>query len=65
MVKKLSRKQAIPYGREGVSAFNYAFPDIYNGSSVITQSLQAFTVNELLGNEQGFTILLKELVNLW
>lgn len=39
MIKKLSRKQATPYGREGVSAFNYAFPDIENGTSVIYAEL--------------------------
>lgn len=36
---KLSRKDAQPYGRKGVSAFNYPFPDVNGGSSVIYAEL--------------------------
>lgn len=36
---KLSKKGAQPYGRTGVSAFNYPFPDINGGSSVIYAEL--------------------------
>lgn len=36
---KLSRKNAQPYGRAGVSAFNYPFPDTNNGSSIIYAEL--------------------------
>ena len=36
---KLSRKDAQPYGRAGVSAFNYPFPGINGGSSVIYAEL--------------------------
>lgn len=36
---KLSRKDAQPYGRKGVRAFNYSFPDVNGGSSVIYAEL--------------------------
>lgn len=36
---KLSRKDAQAYGRTGVSAFNYPFPDVNGGSSVIYAEL--------------------------
>lgn len=36
---KLSRNNAQPYGRTGVRAFNYPFPDINGGSSVIYAEL--------------------------
>jgi mannose-6-phosphate isomerase-like protein (cupin superfamily) len=34
-VKKLSKSDAIPYGRPGVSGWNYALSDIEGGSSII------------------------------
>lgn len=36
---KLSRKDAKPYGRIGVRAFNYPLPDVNGGSSVIYAEL--------------------------
>lgn len=38
-MKKLTRQESQPYGRKGVSAFNYALPDINGGSSVIYAEL--------------------------
>jgi mannose-6-phosphate isomerase-like protein (cupin superfamily) len=38
-MKKISRSQAQPYGNDVVSAFNYGFPDVNGGTSIVYAEL--------------------------
>lgn len=56
---KLARKDAQPYGREGVSAFNYPFPDINGGSSVIYAELTGEHGERAIGDRARLDYILE------
>lgn len=56
---KLSRKDSQPYGRTGLSAFNYPFPDMNEGSSVIYAELTGEHGERTIGERARFYYIIE------
>lgn len=58
MKTKISKKESVPYGRAGVSAFNYSLPDVNEGSSVIYAELTGIHGERTIGDRSRIYYIL-------